>query len=366
MVHIEENDLLNLFQQGLRGNAQGFALVSRKIISSLRRRQPDEAARLAEVFTSDTVTRSSVVQPPPVDSDSRRQLLKEVQSVVLAEEPIWPPQVQAPLNQVIRERKEASKLFAAGLAPIRALLFKGPPGAGKTLAAHWLGRELGLPVLTLDLATVMSSLLGKTGSNIKSVIDYARGFPCILLLDEFDAVAKKRDDDKDVGELKRLVTVLLQAIDDWPATSVLVAATNHPEILDPAVWRRFDLVMDFGKPDAHSIKRFLRSENIGEVVSEELAPVIVGYSFADVRRLIDAARKQSILDGMSTDEAIVGIAFEAQLALGKLDGDARKLQIIQLAMQGHSQRKIADAVGVSHPTVGRILKALKQENNNDE
>ncbi|AMP36965.1 AAA family ATPase [Ralstonia solanacearum] len=361
MVQIEETDLHNLLLQGLRGNSQGFALISRKIISSVRRRQPDEAARLAEVLASDTVTRGGAIQPPPVDGDSRRQLLREVRSVVLSEEPIWPPQIQVPLNHVVRERNEAPKLIAAGLEPVRALLFKGPPGAGKTLAAHWLGRELKLPVLTLDLATVMSSLLGKTGSNIKSVIDYARSFPCILLLDEFDAVAKKRDDDKDVGELKRLVTVLLQAIDEWPSSSVLVAATNHPEILDSAVWRRFDVVLDFGKPDVDSIKQFLRSEGINEVIVSELAPIIAGYSFADMRRLIDAARKQAILDDMSPDEAIVNLALGSLLAAGKLDGEGRKLQIIQLAIQGHSQRKIAEVVGVSHPTVGRILKALKQE-----
>lgn len=366
MVHIEENDLLSLMQQGLRGNAQGFALISRKIVSSLRRRQPDEAARLAEVLSSDSATRGSVIQPPPVDSDSRRQLLREVQAVVLAEEPIWPQQIEASLNGVIRERKEAAKLIAAGLEPIHALLFKGPPGAGKTLAAHWLGRELKLPVLTLDLATVMSSLLGKTGTNIKSVIDYARSFPCILLLDEFDAVAKKRDDDKDVGELKRLVTVLLQAIDDWPSTSVLVAATNHPEILDPAVWRRFDLVMDFGTPDVDTIRQFFRSEGIREVIADELAPIVLGYSFADIRRLVDAARKQAILDNISANEAIVNIALQSLLVSGRLDGEARKLQIIQLAIQGYSQRKIAEAVGVSHPTVGRILKALKQEKINDD
>ncbi|KVL24500.1 AAA family ATPase [Burkholderia ubonensis] len=330
-------------------------------MSSVRRRQPDEAARLSEVLASDAVTRGGVVQPPPVDGDSRRQLLREVRSIVLSEEPIWPPQIQVPLSHVVRERNEAPKLIAAGLEPVRALLFKGPPGAGKTLAAHWLGRELKLPVLTLDLASVMSSLLGKTGSNIKSVIDYARSFPCILLLDEFDAVAKKRDDDRDVGELKRLVTVLLQAVDEWPSSSMLVAATNHPELLDPAVWRRFDIVLDFGKPDIDSIKKFLHSEGFGEVIVNELAPIIIGYSFADMRRLVDTARKQSILDGMSADEAIVSLALNSLLIAGKLEGEGRKLRIIQLAIQGHSQRKIAEEVGVSHPTVGRILKALKQE-----
>jgi len=94
----------------------------------------------------------------------------------------------------------------------------------------------------------MSSFLGKTGSNIRVVLDFARRQPCVLLLDEFDAITKRRDDSAEIGELKRLVTVLIQAIDEWPADGLLVAATNHPELLDPAIWRRFDRVVEFPLP----------------------------------------------------------------------------------------------------------------------
>jgi hypothetical protein len=110
---------------------------------------------------------------------------------------------------------------------------------GDTLAARVLARTLGRPLLILDLAAVMSSFLGRTGGNLRHVLDYAKSIECVLLLDELDAIAKRRDDAGEIGELKRLVTVLIQEIDDWPSSGLLVAATNHPELLDPAIWRRF-------------------------------------------------------------------------------------------------------------------------------
>jgi len=116
------------------------------------------------------------------------------------------------------------------------------------MAARRLAADLGLPLAELDLATAVSSLLGRTGLNLRRVFDYARRVPCLLFLDEFDAVAKRRDDLSDVGELKRAVNVLLKEMEAWPAASVLAAATNHPALLDPAVFRRFDLVVELPLP----------------------------------------------------------------------------------------------------------------------
>src|ERR1700733_11402427 len=141
-----------------------------------------------------------------------------------------------------------TKFADADLHPTKSALFVGPPGVGKTLAARWIAKKLNRPLIVLDLSAVMSSFLGRTGNNVRNVLDYAKGVECIFLLDEFDAIAKRRDDAVEVGELKRLVTVLLQEIDEWPSSGILIAATNHPELLDPAVWRRFDLIVKFPMP----------------------------------------------------------------------------------------------------------------------
>lgn len=352
MVQVSQKQLISLVEQGLRGSTQGFALITRKIISELKRSDPDTASLLSNFLINESGTRAAEMRPAPVDGDSRRSLLREVKAVVLEDEPLWEPKVQASLHRILRERQEVTRLIAGGLEPIRAALFKGPPGVGKTLATFWLGRELGVPVLTLDLASVMSSLLGKTGSNIKSVIDYARSFPCILLLDEFDAIAKKRDDDRDVGELKRLVNVLLQSIDEWPSSSLLIAATNHPEMLDPAVWRRFDLTVDFGEPSFEMLVKMLCQNGVEPAAADRLATSLKGLSFADVKRIILSAKKSVILEGKGLEESLLVCAG---VSLGCEED--RNIRIAELAREGYSQRKIADLVGVSHPTVGRVLKS---------
>ena len=137
---------------------------------------------------------------------------------VLDWEPVFSPNIARQLKAIVEERLNPHALRAAGLEPTRTALFVGPPGVGKTMAARWVARELGRPLLTLDLAAVMSSYLGRTGSNLRLVLDYAKAIDCVLLLDELDAIAKRRDDREEIGELKRLVTVLIQQIDDWPSS----------------------------------------------------------------------------------------------------------------------------------------------------
>jgi SpoVK/Ycf46/Vps4 family AAA+-type ATPase len=358
LVQFELNDFSSLFQQGLKGNAVSFTLLGRRLVSKLKKVDPAAANELSELLSGDTTTRSAI---QPVDMDSRKGLLKENTKIVLDYEPIWPIAIQGLLESVILERQSASRLRQAGLEPIRALLFQGPPGVGKTLACQWLARELDLPLLTLDLATVMSSLLGKTGTNIKAVVDYAKSFPCILLLDEFDSIAKRRDDERDVGELKRLVTVLLQAIDEWPSTSLLVAATNHPDLLDPAVWRRFDLQISFDNPPRDAIAGFLAAEDVPKDNASKLATLFEGMSFADLRRTVLSARKKAILNDQNFVDVLLNEAVTLAEATGKTSTDIRHLRIVQLFKAGHSQRKIAELLGVSHPTVGRALKDTKRD-----
>ena len=214
---------------------------------------------LQESPTRQSPLRRQAEAPVPVDLESRLQLLRVETTPTLDVEPIWDAGVKRALEQLISERQRDQELIKRGLTPTRSIIFTGPPGVGKTLAARWVARELHRPLLTLDLSAVMSSFLGRTGANVRHVLDYAKSVDGVLLLDELDAIAKRRDDVTDVGELKRLVTVLLQEIDDWPPTGLLIAATNHSDLLDPAVWRRFEMRVDFPMPGDESVRRAIET-----------------------------------------------------------------------------------------------------------
>jgi SpoVK/Ycf46/Vps4 family AAA+-type ATPase len=291
-----------------------------------------------------------------VDLDSRLELLRREQAPVLVTEPTWPTSVREQLAAVVQEREHEDELMDAGIAPSRSLLFVGPPGVGKTLAARWLAVHAKRPLLTLDLAAVMSSFLGRTGNNIRVVLDFARRTPSVLLLDEFDAIAKRRDDATEVGELKRLVTVLLQAVDDWPTTGILVAATNHPELLDPAVWRRFDRVVEFPHPTADEIaaviQQLVGSGNTLQHSIPLLAALLQGRSFADVVRIVTAARRAAVVSGMSTEIAVERAVSDLS---EKADLDTKLRVAAWLGSTGKSQREVSALTGLSRDTLRKHL-----------
>jgi len=298
------------------------------------------------------VLRSDLPDPVPVDNDSRLELLRREDTVRLPLEPVWAPEVERELLAVVEERQRASELLSGGVAPTRSMLLVGPPGVGKTLAARWLASKLERPLMTLDLSAVMSSFLGRTGNNIRVVLDYARRSPSVLLLDEFDAIAKRRDDATEVGELKRLVTVLLQEVDDWPADGLLLAATNHPELLDPAVWRRFDHVVSFPKPTPAAINevitRLLGNSADNRDAAGALAAALGELSHAEVVRLVNAARRQALL----ARQPLTAVVLERAAALAK-DGDVpKRIEIARaLASLGYSQRRISELTALSRDTI---------------
>lgn len=293
----------------------------------------------------------------PVDMESRFQLLRLEEKPVLAHEPVYTDRVRAALERLVREREKLPALVEAGLDPTRTALFTGPPGVGKTLAARWIAREMECPLLILDLSAVMSSYLGRTGSNLRHVLDYAKSVKCVFLLDELDAVAKRRDDFGEIGELKRLVTVLLQELDSWPSSGLLIAATNHSELLDPAVWRRFEQQINFPLPQKEGIRTFIAgllrdTEPQAERWAEVLSLVLSGHSFSDIEREINLARRAAALNGED-------LAFYLSELVNVEERSRHDRISLAVALVGSglvSQRKSHEITGVARDTIRDRLK----------
>lgn len=345
---------VHLIRIALQGSHDDVAALARQYLRRIEPYRADLKAPLAaamELAQTSPVRRQSA-RPLPVDPESKLELVRCERAVVLSHEPLWPASIEKALRLVVKERSREDELRSGGVSPTRSLLFCGPPGVGKTLAAHWLARETNRPIFTLDLASVMNSFLGKTGSNLRTVIDHAKREPSVLLLDEFDALAKRRGDVTEVGELKRLVTVLIQELDAWPDHGLLVCATNHAELLDPAVWRRFDAVLDFPKPTSSEIAQTLScqlgipAKNASSI--SIVALLLQDASFSDVNSLINRARRSAILDGVDLDLALL----EQACSLGRAAPIAVRSEVARkLQEAGHSQRRVSDLTGIARDTL---------------
>lgn len=349
--------IVQLARLGLTENSYNVKAYVNRILKRIKPFDNSLAKNLKEILEDKSnfspVTRGEKSELLPIDSDSKLSLLRREYPVLANAEPILCKKIQTQLDQIVLERQHLNILQKNNLLPTRSVLFFGPPGVGKTMSARWIAKVLKKPLLTLDLSTVISSYLGKTGSNVRMVLDYAKSTECILLLDEFDAIAKKRDDESDIGELKRLVNVLLQEIDNWPATSLLIAATNHAELLDRAIWRRFDNVITYPIPDKKIRKKVIVS-SFGEYIKnnepliEALSELWKGKSNSDVYRISMWVKRRIVIQNIPVEDALMEILGSDSTFFQTSDRD--KL-LTFLANYSKSDRRTSELTGISRDTL---------------
>jgi len=314
-----------------QGDAQQFRAALTEYISEERSKRHHKLADdLERIFGNGTPSPKletlTVFRPTgsdlPRDKEKGTLLLELFEPTVSLTEMVVNDSVRFPLERIINEQRRRDILMSYGLSPLRKILFCGPPGCGKTMAAEALAKELYLPLVLVRFDAVISSYLGETAANLRRVFDFAASRPMVLLFDEFDAIGKKRDDAEEHGELKRVVNAFLQMLDSSRGDALTIAATNHESMLDPALWRRFDEVIVFPSPTMAQIeellKRHLRQVGTSEVDWETSARVLSGSSHSEVMRVAQDATKICLLSGNKSVNG--GILEQAiQLQEGRLN-----------------------------------------------
>lgn len=361
-----EEDFANLARLASSGAADDIRLYLARLVRKYRTTRPAFSARLDQSLKT-TQTRASgpsvmrradagfsTQSQLPLDQDSRLSLIRVFDDRKGIAAPILPIDLARKIDDIVDERRQREKLAQHGIRPSRSAILVGPPGVGKTLSARYIAAQIDKPLWVLDLTTVMSSLLGKTGNNLRAVFDHAKQNEAVLLLDEIDSIAKRRSDESDVGELKRLVTAILQEVDNWPDTGLLLAATNHPELIDPALWRRFDAILRFELSDRPAteaaVQRFL--ERDAEVFAPWvglLASALQGQSLSDVERTILSMRRNVLLHQAAPGKLAIDLAMHHTDAMDKT---ARRELAVSLAKDGAmSHNQISELTGVARDTL---------------
>lgn len=309
-VNMARADLLKkLFISFKETNQPAFLEAARELIIEEKKKQHIILANeLSRILENGTYLNPVPVTPMqfesiPKDSDRGTPLLEIRHPDRYVEDLILSTGQTTTLNNVAEEIREWDVLDANSLRPSNKLLFCGPPGCGKTATAEAMATRLRLPLLYVRFDSVVSSLLGETAANLRKVFDYASRGDWVILFDEFDAIGRSRDDSTEHGELKRVVNAFLQMLDRFTGRSVVIAATNFEQSLDPALWRRFDEIIRFELPTKPQVTELLKLKLRNKKYPLEILPRVsrrlYGMSHAEIERVCIDALKHLALTNKS-------------------------------------------------------------------
>lgn len=268
--------------------------------------------------------------PIPVDKETSTPLAEIFFSSSLPNEvPMFDNNIQLAIGSIINEWSKFDQLLEIQASPASSCLIYGPPGTGKTHLAKWIANEIGLPVVLARLEGLMSSFLGTTSRNIGNLFAFADKYKCVLLLDEFDAIAKLRNDPQEVGEIKRVVNTLLQCLDSRHEKGFTIGVTNHESLLDPAIWRRFDIQVEIPKPSPEVmmilIKQFLQPLEFDDNQIRFLSWCLENSSGADAQMLAKWLKRTYVLE--NNNSIVFNMKQFALLNSGRINSDKRNIML---------------------------------------
>ena len=299
-------ELVKIIEGGLVGDKEKV-LNYANILADNMEKQGEVALtkKIRSILTNKkgTLTSLDSFSTKPVDTESRMDIVEISMPQISSSQIVLSKYIDGEIGAFIEGYRRRDSLLQAGVELSNSLLLYGPPGCGKTTVAQYISTITELPLVTARLDGLVSSLLGSTAKNIRKVFDYAARRECILFLDEFDVIAKQRDDKNELGELKRVVNSLIQNIDSLNNNSIIIAATNHHELLDPAIWRRFSKVITLEKPQKDSIGKLINiflvnsANNVlgNDKRTGQIEIAFLGCSHSEIRTIISNTIRNSII-----------------------------------------------------------------------
>ncbi len=304
--------LVNLVKAGTSGDRRLMRSTVEALIAEERSKQHNVLAdRLLKAMNGLANGLAHSPHPQTEAFAKGKDFLAEIQPRRRLEDLLLPDLVREATDQLIEEQRRADLLRSHSLEPRHRLLLVGPPGNGKTSLAEAIAEALALPFFVVRYELMIGSYLGETATRLKRMIDYARTQPCVLFFDEFDAIGKERGDKHETGEIKRVVSSLLMQVDDLPSYTIVIAATNHAELLDRAAWRRFQLRVELPQPTTRDISKFIDRFFKRFAESCEMSPAATAkklgvISFAEAEQFcLDVQRRHVLaLGGTSLKEIL--------------------------------------------------------------
>lgn len=319
--------IVALLKSHITGDEDHFLTVALQLAAHEARQGHGKLAQELRELVDQAKERKSAVTPRrsgPVPLAQPKGELSNLLTVrysdVRLSSMVLPEITETQLRRTLLEQNQQANLRAHGLIPRRKLLLVGPPGGGKTMTAAALAGELHLPLFTVVLDGLISKFMGDTAGKLRLIFEAMRVTRGIYLFDEFDAIGAKRSNENDVGEIRRVLNSFLQFLEQDDSDSLIVAATNYPDLLDQALFRRFDDVIEYGVPDSLLLERLLKARlapfEAPRLAWRKAAEAALGLSYAEAVRAADEAAKTAILSGSVkiTTPALLSAIEERQKA----------------------------------------------------